>query len=239
MASFGEHRYIGRELPLFSLATTWKRYIKVALRGFLSGDVLEVGAGIGGTTIALHDGTAQWWVCLEPDPENAKELQSALIQSSHQSRTSVIAGTLCAVAQRPFFNCILYIDVLEHIEEDRIAIEAAARLVKNGGYIVILSPAHQWLFSEFDTTIGHLRRYSKRTLRSLTPSGWTECKMVYLDSVGFLLSLANLLVLKQAIPSTRQIHVWDRACVPLSRVFDRLSFGSFGKSVLAVWRKPV
>ena len=238
MASCNEHRYIGGELPLFSLATNWKRYLKAALQGFLLGDVLEVGAGIGGTTVALHDGTARWWVCLEPDAKNVNQLQSALAQGSHQNDAAVIVGSLGAVAQRPFFDCVLYIDVLEHIEDDQLEIEAAAQLVKSGGYIVVMSPAHQWLFSEFDTSIGHLRRYNKRTLRSLIPSGWTECKMVYLDSVGFFLSLANLLALKQAMPSNRQIYVWDRVCVPFSRLFDRLSFGTFGKSILAIWRKP-
>ena len=238
MASCNEQRYIGGELPLFSLATNWKRYLKAALQGFLIGDVLEVGSGIGGTTVALHDGTARWWVCLEPDIQNVRELQSVLIQGSHQNHTAVIAGSLRALAQRPFFDCVLYIDVLEHIEDDQSEIEAAAGLVKSGGYIVVISPAHQWLFSEFDRSIGHLRRYNKRTLRSLIPSGWTEYTMVYLDSVGFFLSLANLLALKQAMPSNRQIYVWDRVCVPFSRLLDSLSFGTFGKSILTVWRKP-
>jgi hypothetical protein len=102
---------------------------------------------------------------------------------------------------------------------------------------VVLSPAHQWLFSEFDKSIGHVRRYDKRNLRSLMPSGWTEKKLVYLDSVGVLLSLANALALRQALPSRLQLSLWDRFCVPLSRIVDRILLGNFGKSILAVWEK--
>lgn len=239
MARWDERRYIGGELALFSLASNWKRYIKAEIRRYLVGDVLEVGAGIGSTTAALHDGSARWWVCLEPDPVNAKQLKTMIVRRLQRNKTAVIAGSLRTVAQRGFFDCILYIDVLEHIKDDRVEIEAAAQLVRSGGYMVVLSPAHQWLFSEFDKSIGHVRRYNKRSLRSLIPSGWSECKMVYLDSIGLFLSLANLLVLKQAMPSHRQIYLWDRVCIPITRVIDGLLIGSFGKSVLAVWRKPL
>jgi hypothetical protein len=128
-------------------------------------------------------------------------------------------------------------DVLEHIPDDRLQIEKAARLLRRGGYIVVLSPAHDWLFSEFDRRIGHLRRYNKECLRSLTPPGCTEQKFVYLDAVGLFLSLGNVLALKQAMPSRWQIYAWDRLCVPLSRIVDRLLQGKFGKSILAVWQK--
>jgi hypothetical protein len=63
--------------------------------------------------------------------------------------------------------------------------------------------------------------------------------MLYLDAVGVLLSLANAFVLRQALPSRGQLLLWDRLCVPLSRVVDRISWGKFGKSVLAVWEKRI
>jgi hypothetical protein len=129
-------------------------------------------------------------------------------------------------------------DVLEHIHDDREQIQAAAQLVRQGGHIIILSPAHQWLFSEFDKSIGHLRRYNKQLLRSLMPSGWTQIKLAYLDCVGVLLSLGNALAVRQAMPSPWQITIWDRFCIPLSRILDSVSREKCGKSILAIWRKP-
>jgi SAM-dependent methyltransferase len=237
MARASETHYVGGELDLFFLATNWKRYIKAEIGKYLVGHVLEVGAGIGGTTAALHDGTAQRWVCLEPDFANANRLQALIAARGCQATTSVIVGCLRALAGRPSFDCVLYVDVLEHIDDDRLQVAEAAKLVRPGGHIVVLSPAHQWLFSEFDRTIGHLRRYNKQHLRSLMPAGWVEAKTVYLDSVGVLLSLGNVLALRQSIPSRLQISLWDRLCVPLSRIVDRILFGTFGKSVLGVWCK--
>ena len=230
--------YIGGELDLFSLATNWKRYVKSGIRKHLIGNVLEVGAGIGSTTAAMHDGTAHRWICLEPDLCNAKRLKKNIIEQLGLKDTHIIAGSLDALAKRPTFDCILYMDVLEHIHQDRDQILAAAQLVRRGGHIIILSPAHQWLFSEFDKSIGHLRRYNKKLLRSLMPSGWIQVKMAYFDSVGALLSMGNAVGLRQAMPSRWQIAIWDRFCIPISRIMDSLLREKCGRSVLAVWRKP-
>lgn len=237
MADAVETLYVGKELDLFALADNWKSYVKAQIASYLTGDVLEVGAGIGSATLALHDGTARRWVCLEPDATLASRLQARILGSRAAPTTKVIVGSLSTFTEQACFDCILYIDVLEHIEDDRGQIETAAQLVRPGGHIIVLSPAHQWLFSDFDKSIGHLRRYKKATLRCLMPSGWIEEKMTYLDSMGVFLSLGNVLTLRQAMPTRSQLAVWDRLCVPLSRRVDRLSRGLIGKSVLAVWCK--
>jgi SAM-dependent methyltransferase len=230
--------YIGRELDLFSFAVNWKQYVKTAIERYLVGDILEVGAGIGSTTAVMHDGTAHLWVCLEPDLLNAKRLMKVIRDRWGQKQTHVIAGSVHALAENSSFDCVLYMDVLEHISDDRAQIQAAARLVRQNGYIIILSPAHQWLFSAFDESIGHMRRYNKEHLRSLMPPGWIQVKMAYLDSIGALLSLANLVGLRQSMPSSWQIVIWDRLCIPASRIIDSVLMGRCGKSVLAIWRKP-
>jgi SAM-dependent methyltransferase len=237
MADTHEISYIGGELDLFALAKNWKGYIKREISRYVTGDVLEVGAGIGATTVVLHDGTARRWVCLEPDERLALRLKARLTSCGGRSATNVIVGSVRTFSDRPSFDSILYIDVLEHIEDDRAQIDAAARLVRSGGHVVILSPAHHWLFSEFDKSIGHFRRYNKALLRSMMPAGWLEIKLTYLDSLGMFLSLGNVLGLRQSMPTQPQIRIWDTICVPASRIVDRLFHGTIGKSVLAVWRK--
>ena len=237
MSKSREFAYPGTELALFARARNWKGYVKSEVHEYLVGDVLEIGAGIGGTTVALHDGSARRWLCLELESNLVKQLQ-LLVARNGGPAPVVIVGSLAALAQNPTFDCILYIDVLEHIDDDRLQIQTAAKLVRPGGHIVVLSPAHEWLFSEFDKSLGHRRRYNKRSLGKLIPSGWKEIKLKYLDSLGVLLSLGNVIALRQSLPTPSQVELWDRICVPLSRRFDRLSLGTFGKSVLAVWQKP-
>lgn len=230
-------RYLGEELDLFALATNWKRYVKKQLRDYLTGDVLEVGAGIGGTTAALHDGTVRRWVCLEPDPSQARRIPSTARNLRSTNPPLVVAGSLDSMAARPAFDCVLYIDVLEHISADGAELLAAARLLRRNGHLVVLSPAHQWLFSEFDRSIGHLRRYDRKSLRRLEPAGCREKQLGYMDSAGLFLSLGNAVALKQRTPSEWQIGVWDSICVPVSRVLDAILLGKFGKTILGVWEK--
>lgn len=237
MSKAREFSYPGAELSLFAQARNWKFYVKSEVGKYLVGDVLEIGAGIGGTTSILNDGSARQWICLEPDPDQVKPLKFFLARNAGLTPV-VIVGSLTAFTQKPSFDCILYIDVLEHIDDDRVEIQTAARLVRPGGHIVVLSPAYQWLFSEFDYSIGHLRRYNKQTLCKLMPAGWKEITLKYLDSLGVLVSLANAIALRQSLPTLSQIKLWDGICVPLSRAFDHLLLGSLGKSVLAVWQNP-
>jgi len=100
----------------------------------------------------------------------------------------------------------------------------------------VLSPAHQFLFTAFDAAIGHHRRYNRALMRTMTPPGCTLSTCLMMDSAGLLASLANKVILSAALPSKRQIAVWDRLLVPVSRVLDRVIGYSFGKTIVAVWR---
>jgi 2-polyprenyl-3-methyl-5-hydroxy-6-metoxy-1,4-benzoquinol methylase len=146
-------------------------------------------------------------------------------------------GVLADLPDEPGFDAILYLDVLEHIADDRRELAGAARRLVPGGHVVVLAPAHGALYSEFDAQVGHHRRYDKGSLRALGPAGVTLVALRYLDSVGLLASLANRLLLRQALPTARQIAFWDCVMIPASRVLDRVALGALGKSVLAVWRR--
>ena len=150
-----------------------------------------------------------------------------------------MVGTLDQVQDLAPFDTLLYMDVLEHIEDDRAEVaRAAARLVP-GGHLIVLSPAHPFLYTPFDKAIGHFRRYTKKSLREAAPAdaGLELVRLSYLDTVGLLASLGNRLVLKSAMPNPRQIALWDRVMVRMSRLVDPVLGYTLGKSVLGVWRK--
>ena len=232
-----EFKYVGSELDLFAAVKNWKSYWSSQVRPFLHGDVLEVGAGLGANTPYLQS-RRNWTLGLprtrfttcrstcsqrKPSPAGASECE-------------VLCGTLQTVKGRQF-DTIVYIDVLEHIENDCKELETAARLLRPGGRIIVLAPAHQRLFTPFDAAIGHFRRYDRKMLRSISPAGVRLEKLWYLDSAGLLLSGANRLFLKQSMPTKEQLRVWDTFVIPVSRVLDQLTFGRLGKSIVAVWRR--
>ena len=231
-----DFRYAGSELDLFADALNWKSYWSGQIRPFLAGAVLEVGAGIGSNTGFLDTGGIGRWLCLEPDPQLAARLEQKLRESKNRNY-EVLCGTLQAIGAQQF-DSIVYIDVLEHIENDREELDAAASHLRRGGRLIVLSPAHQSLFSPFDAAIGHFRRYNSQQLRAAAPPSLNLERIRYLDCVGLLASAANLLVLRQSIPTEAQLSCWNRRIVPLSAILDRLFRYKVGKSILAVWQKP-
>ena len=159
------YTYVGSELELFAAALHWKSYVRCQIAPYLDGDVLEVGAGLGGTTKAYCPAGPARWVCLEPDVSLASRLSDSVRNGELPTRCRVEVGTLEARPKDDPFDTLLYIDVLEHIEEDRAEMARAAPHLRPGGVVVALSPAHQSLFTPFDTSVGHYRRYSLATLR--------------------------------------------------------------------------
>ena len=231
------YSYVGNELELFAEAVHWKRYFRSAIADRLVGDVLEVGAGIGETARHLLDGRQRSWLCLEPDERLGTRLRAWAEAGDVAPLPTVQIGTTADLDPRSRFDTILYIDVLEHIEDDRAEMARAAELLAPRGALIVLSPAFQQLFSDFDRSVGHFRRYTRASLAKVMPPSLRRVRLRYLDSVGFLASLSNRALLRQALPTRRQIALWDRVMIPASRILDPLLARSFGRSVLAVYER--
>ena len=234
-------KYQSSELELFLGAKNWKNYFASLLRPHVTGAVLEVGAGIGGTTRVLLDkASVISWHCLEPDNDMATKLRQKISNGDLPETCKVREGTLEGLKNEQgeaIYDAIVYIDVLEHIEHDEAELTQAASLLKLGGRLVVLSPAFGWLYSAFDKAIGHYRRYDRKSIAAIAPPGVEPVKTQYLDSVGLMASLGNRLVLKSDMPSEKQILFWDRYFVPLSRIMDPLFGRWFGRSIIAIWKK--
>lgn len=229
--------YAGGELELFAHALRWKAYWARRMAPFVRGDVLEVGAGMGTNTARLVSLTAGTWTCLEPDARLCALAVEAHASLQSKARIAHRQGTLAELGAHESFDTIVYLDVLEHIEDDRAELALAAAHLRPGGRVLVLAPAHQRLYSPFDRAVGHFRRYARESLGALTPASLELERLEYLDSVGMLASFANRALLRQQVPTLAQIRTWDRLMVPISALLDPLLARRIGKSILAVWRR--
>jgi SAM-dependent methyltransferase len=232
-----ERNYEGAELALFGKAVHWKAYWGRKILPFVKGRVLEVGAGLGGNAAGLSGRAGQTWTLLEPDRTMCEEIRAKVNDGRLPGDVAVVCGVLRDLPAEPTFDTILYIDVLEHIEDDRGELVEAMRRLRPDGHLIVLSPAYQFLFSPFDAAIGHHRRYDRRGLLAVAPREVRPLEAFYLDSVGLLLSLANRLVARQSMPTPATIRLWDTVIVRLSRLIDPILAFNAGRSVIAVWSK--
>ena len=232
-----DYTYEGRELELFSNARKWKQYFSSILIPYIQGSVLEVGAGIGGSTITLVNNSVDSWTCLEPDPILLMYINAKIRDKELPDYCHLFNGRVNDLPPGLLYDTVLYIDVIEHIEDDRLELEQVIRFLKPGGHLLILVPAIPILYSSFDKNIGHFRRYRRKTLKLVIPGDMQQVWIKYLDSMGFIASLANKLFQRKPTPSESQVVFWDKLLVPLSKCFDKITFHRFGKSIIGCWQK--
>lgn len=231
-----EGKYIGDELELFKNAINWKKYVAKKTSSYITGDVLEVGAGLGANAKYLSSRCLSYSF-LEPDPELCARISDEI--SSVSCPTHIIQGISTDLAADQLFDTIIYYDVMEHIEDSKGEFNRIQKHLKPGGHLIILVPAYQSLYNEFDKAIGHFRRYDKVCFRDESKSAdqLEETKLFYLDSLGVIASFVNKWFLKQAVPSVKQVKFWDGTIVSFSKVLDPLVGYSFGKSLIGVLRR--
>ncbi len=228
--------YPGQELDLFAQAHVWKDYWTRQAAPYIGARVFDVGSGTGGNLpwLAAHGAD---WTCIEPDAGLAQQLARNLPTPNAGQTWRAMHGVLSDLRDEAPADTILYADVIEHIEDDRAEVSRAASQLNAGGHLIVLVPAHQWLYSPFDAAIGHFRRYDRASLRAVAGDELELVQMRYLDSVGMAASIANRYLLKAAQPNESQIKLWDTRLVPLSKLCDPVLGYRLGKSLLAVWRR--
>ena len=183
-------KYTGLELENFDRAHIWRKYIFFLIKKYFKDDFLEVGAGIGSFT-KNYEKKIRNLTLSETDDSNFNLLTSKFKDKNNikviNSFTSQISET---------FNTILYLNVLEHIEEDVEEIRQALKKLKANGHLIILVPAHNELYCKFDKVIGHIKRYKTDFFKSLKLSNAEIMELYYLDSIGYFLYYLYLVVFK-------------------------------------------
>lgn len=229
-------QYIGQELDLFKDAINWKKYFSKNIKKYIKGDVLEVGAGAGVNTkyLVFDNKSITSISCLEPDSDLCSKIKEQHMLDGLNT-FSIINGTLIDIDT--MFDTIIYIDVLEHIEDSIGEVVEIKKRLKPNGVLIILVPAYQFLFSKFDENVGHFRRYNKNLLRNDISNELLEKDLFYLDSLGFLASFVNKIALNKGMPSKKNIQFWDTILVPISYFIDKLLLKKIGKSLVGVYFK--
>ena len=136
------------------------------------------------------------------------------------------------------FDTILYLSVLEHIEDDKKEILNALEKLKVGGYLVICAPAHNYMYSNFDKEIGHLKRYEMNFFDNLNLENANVKKSFFIDSLEQLIYFLNKLIFsKEVYPTKFKIFIWDKLFIPITYIIDFLSIYKFGKNIICVIKK--
>ncbi len=194
-------------------------------------DVLEFGAGIGTLATLWHAQTKVRPDCLEID----QALRQTLIERGFACYESLDG-------LQKTFDGIYTSNVLEHVADDLAALKLLHTKLRPGSNIAIFVPAFMSLYSDFDSAMGHYRRYGKaELLGKLEAAHFKVLECRYVDSIGFFAWLSLKTRRRKAdhgLGSATSLEFYDRYIYPISRLLDDLGLKHvFGKNLLVIAQK--
>lgn len=162
-----------QQLQVAPSATFWHRVrfelVEAHLRTRPTTAVLDVGAGSGLLGEHLrHTGVRYRWS--DASPAIAGSLADRFGPGSRDDGGQLTSDVV-----------VTLLDVIEHVEDDAGLLRSLAVRMRPGADLIVTAPALGWLFSSWDTDLGHHRRYSERDLVELvTVHGFDVVEAGYL-----------------------------------------------------------
>ncbi len=202
----------------------------------LTGRILEIGSGIGniseqylneGRKLMLSDIRDNYCQYLEQKFEQAPTYAGVReLDLVHPDFEAEYADLLES------FDGVFALNVVEHIADDYLAIANAKKLLRKGGRLVILVPAYQALFNEFDRSLEHYRRYTEGGLKKIFEKN--NFQIVHSQYFNFVAIagwwFSGNILKKKTIPSG-QMRIYNML-VPIFKVVDKIVLNRVGISVI-------
>lgn len=232
----------GKEtLDIIGEADNFNYWMFQTIFPFTTGKTLEIGSGLGnisnfflkeGSEIMLTDFRSEYCSVLR---EKFKMYPNLLgvdtIDLVHPDFDNEYKQYL------NYFDSVFALNVIEHIENDRLAIENCKKLLKQGGKLIILVPSYNSLYTKFDEELGHFRRYTKRSLSKLFKDNNLEIlHSRYFNLIGITGWFFSGKILKKDMIPASQMKIYNKL-VPLWKILDKLCLNLFGLSTIIIGRK--
>jgi hypothetical protein len=222
--------YPGWELKYFDKANNFRNYQFSLIKNNIKGNVAEVGPG-NGINCESYSYLSNKIDLYEP----TKSLYKKLKKKFFYDNVNIINTQFISKKK---YQTIIYLDVLEHIEDWENELILAYKSLKKNGSLIINVPAWQYLYSDFDRDVGHYKRFCKKEFYCINKYLKNSILyMKYYDCIGFLLSLISRLFVsnyRHNFPS--KIKMWNYL-VKLSKILDFFLFHKIGKSLLVIINK--
>lgn len=136
------------------------------------------------------------------------------------------------------YDTIISLNVLEHIEDDRAALDDMHRILRaQHGTLLLQVPALRWLYGSMDHQAGHYRRYTVGELRDkLAAAGFVVQRCYYFNIFGVLPWFMSGRIFKKPLEDDSvnwQIRAFN-ALTPTFKQIERVLPLPMGQSVMAV-----
>lgn len=219
-------------------AVNYHAWLTDLAKPYLGDNPLELGSGLGDYAQRWLDLGVPRMTVTDLDPVRLATLSD---RYSAEPRVTVrrldVVDEPVTVSDSGRFSSMVGFNVLEHIPRDVDALCAARQLVRPGGAVVMFVPAFPFAMSRFDIAVGHVRRYTQRSLlRTYVAAGLSVEDVRYVNMPGLAAWTIGMKWLRMTPGDGPMLTVWDSAIIPITRMLESRLRAPFGQSVLAVGR---
>lgn len=222
-------------LEILEEARNYNKWIAQTLLSFMKPPVLEVGAGTG--NITAHITHVPEFTASEIDIDLVRSLEKKFLKGDISiMQYDITTSPKKFLSNR--FKTVFAVNVLEHIDDDRLAVENISKLLRPNGQVLLLVPAKKWAFTKLDAYLGHYRRYEKEELSNLLTKAGFEIKMIhYFNIVGLLSWIIRGGIQRNSTSLTKEsVRLFDRV-VPLLQRVESFARPPVGISLVCIARK--
>ena len=203
---------------------------------FLGWRILEIGCGSG--NFARHMTHRELYIGIDIAADSVAQVERTY---ANQPNMQVFVADVTNEAFLEFaqydIDTIFSLNVYEHIEDDVRALRHVHSVLQPGGRLILVVPAHDWLYGTIDRAIGHYRRYSKKsTVNVITDVGFKMIEQKYINAVGAIGWFVSGRILRNETPPADQLRLFNRVVPVLKRVEQSVAM-PFGISLLSVAEK--
>jgi len=226
----------------------WYRARRALLYGVLEragvrhGRILDAGCGTGDNFVVLD----RFGDAVGTDL-SGYALRRAPLGAAGGTRVAVATATHLPVVSGAL-DLLVSMDVIEHLDDDVLALEEYRRALRPGGQLLVTVPAYQFMWSHHDEWAAHRRRYRRRTVCAAVAAAGFE---IVCSTYFFSFLVPPAFVLRRT-PLRRLVRTTDdevgAASPPVDRVMSWMASIErwaalrwripFGLSILVLARRP-
>jgi hypothetical protein len=215
-------------------AVNHRKWFAQIANPYLGEDPIEVGSGLGDYALEWAPRVGRF-TCTEAEPGRLVTLKARMDEAAPNVE---VRQLLLPCEEVGAYTGLVSYNVLEHIEDHVGALRSMANLIRPGAAMVLIVPAFPIAMGKVDIATGHVRRYTKKTMRAaLTEAGLEVEQLYYANMLGFVGYFISAKLFGLAPKPGPMITFYDSLVLPVTRWIERHFTAPFGQSVVAIARR--
>jgi SAM-dependent methyltransferase len=220
-------------------AHNYNSWLVSKIKPFIGNSVMEIGTGYG-----------NFYELIQPLCNNyySIDIDASAIENAKKKNPDctyflgdIVDSAFAQLLSKNLVDTIICLNVLEHIKDDKMAIENMNKILGKKGFLIVFVPAFQILYSSMDKFAGHHRRYTFSLFNELINTLRIEVICLeYFNPIGGIGWYFNKFLNHKELDSkliNKQIKIFDKYIIPISIFLNPVTKNIFGQSLLFIGRK--